>query len=75
MIGLELVGPHAVAQWRHWLGATDPARAAPGTLRQLYGYDILKNVAHGCHAREDAAKVSTFTCTYFYIRLNDSAAT
>ncbi|XP_028040801.1 nucleoside diphosphate kinase 7-like isoform X3 [Bombyx mandarina] len=57
VIGLELVAPDAVTKWRQCLGATDPAEAAPGTLRNLYGENKLKNVAHGCNTPEDAAKM------------------
>ncbi|XP_075974019.1 nucleoside diphosphate kinase homolog 7-like [Anticarsia gemmatalis] len=55
VIGLELVGPKAVSKFRSCLGATDPQDAAPGTLRQLYGENKLKNVAHGCNNLQDAA--------------------
>lgn len=54
---MELVGPNAVKKWRECLGATDPAEAAPGTLRRLYGDDSLKNVAHGCNTAEEAKHV------------------
>ncbi|XP_021206239.1 nucleoside diphosphate kinase 7 isoform X2 [Bombyx mori] len=57
VIGLELVAPDAVTKWRQCLGATDPTEAAPGTLRNLYGENKLKNVAHGCNTSEDAAKM------------------
>ncbi|XP_053604531.1 nucleoside diphosphate kinase homolog 7-like [Plodia interpunctella] len=54
VIGLELVAPNAVAKWRSCLGATNPKDAAPGTLRRLYGQDMLRNVAHGCNDIDDA---------------------
>lgn len=57
VIGLELVAPDAVKKWRHCLGATDPKEAAPGTLRQLYGENKLRNTAHGCNTLEDATEV------------------
>uniref|UniRef100_A0A2A4JZK6 DM10 domain-containing protein n=1 Tax=Heliothis virescens TaxID=7102 RepID=A0A2A4JZK6_HELVI len=57
IIGLELVAPNAVAEWRRCLGATDPADAEPGTLRQLYGIDILRNIAHGCNTLQEAQKM------------------
>ncbi|XP_037298532.1 nucleoside diphosphate kinase 7 [Manduca sexta] len=57
VIGLELVAPDAVKKWRSCLGATDPLEAAPGTLRQLYGENKLKNVAHGCNTVEDATQM------------------
>lgn len=58
VIGLELVAEDAVKKWRKCLGATDPSDAAPGTLRRLYGENILRNVAHGCNTPEDATEVS-----------------
>ncbi|XP_013134921.1 PREDICTED: nucleoside diphosphate kinase 7-like [Papilio polytes] len=57
IIGLELVAPNAVEKWRKCLGNTDPAIAAPGTLRRLYGENKLKNVAHGCQTQEDANRM------------------
>lgn len=55
---MELVAPDAVRKWRSCLGATEPKDAAPGTLRNLYGENILKNIAHGCNTLEDATQVS-----------------
>nr|XP_049692690.1 nucleoside diphosphate kinase 7 [Helicoverpa armigera] len=57
IIGLELVAPNATAAWRRCLGATDPADAEPGTLRQLYGEDILRNIAHGCNSSSEAKNI------------------
>ncbi len=37
----------AVEHWRNVIGATDPRKAAPGTLRALYGTDIEANAVHG----------------------------
>ena len=45
----------AIATWREIMGATDPAKAAPGTIRKLYATDIEKNVSHGSDAPETAA--------------------
>ncbi|RVE41436.1 hypothetical protein evm_013918 [Chilo suppressalis] len=57
VIGLELVASDAVKKWRQCLGATDPAEAAPGTLRKLYGENKLRNTAHGCNTLEDAIEM------------------
>ena len=46
---------NAIAAWREIMGATDPAKAAPGTIRKLYATDIEKNVSHGSDAVETAA--------------------
>jgi nucleoside-diphosphate kinase len=46
---------NAIAHWREVMGATDPAKAAPGTIRKLYATNIEKNVSHGSDAPETAA--------------------
>ena len=37
----------AVDHWRKVIGATDPAKSAPGTIRALYGTNIEANAVHG----------------------------
>jgi nucleoside-diphosphate kinase len=37
------------------MGATNPAKAAPGTIRKLYATDIERNAVHGSDAPETAA--------------------
>jgi nucleoside-diphosphate kinase len=37
----------SIAAWRELIGATDPAKAADGTIRQLYGTNIGNNAVHG----------------------------
>ncbi len=49
-----LEGENAIARYREVLGATDPAKAAPGTVRALFATDIEKNAAHGSDAPETA---------------------
>lgn len=69
VIGLELVAPDAVAKWRSCLGNTDPKNARPGTLRQLYGENIVQNTAHGCSSIEDAQKArisKSCSCKVWY---------
>jgi nucleoside-diphosphate kinase len=46
---------NAVAHWREVMGATDPAKAAPGTIRKLFASNIEKNVSHGSDAENTAA--------------------
>jgi nucleoside-diphosphate kinase len=50
----------AVAQWRTLIGATDPAKAAPGTLRRLYGEGIDRNAFHGSDSPEAAKREIAF---------------
>lgn len=38
---------YAVEHWRQVIGATDPAKAAPGTIRNLYGSNVERNAVHG----------------------------
>mgnify|MGYP005809903497 CR=1 FL=1 len=45
----------AIARWRDLMGATDPAKAAPGTLRREYGTSIGSNATHGSDAPDTAA--------------------
>ncbi|HXO20142.1 MAG TPA: nucleoside-diphosphate kinase [Thermoanaerobaculia bacterium] len=45
----------AVAHLRQVMGATDVAKAAPGTVRHLYGTSIEKNAIHGSDSAENAA--------------------
>ncbi|MGH9476348.1 MAG: nucleoside-diphosphate kinase [Terriglobales bacterium] len=45
---------NAVAELRRVMGATDPAKAEPGTLRKLYATSIERNVIHGSDAPETA---------------------
>ena len=44
----------AVANWRKLMGATDPAKAAPDTIRQLFGSNVGENATHGSDSVENA---------------------
>ena len=50
-----LEGENAVAKYREVMGATDPAKAAPGTIRKLYAESIEANSVHGSDSPENAA--------------------
>ena len=50
-----LEGSNAIERYRELLGATNPEKAAPGTVRQLYGTNVERNAAHGSDAPETAA--------------------
>ena len=52
---MVLEAPDAIRQWREVMGATDPAKAAPGTLRKEFGTNIGSNATHGSDAPETAA--------------------
>jgi nucleoside-diphosphate kinase len=55
-----LEGDDAIARNREVMGATDPAKAAAGTIRQEFGQDIEKNAVHGSDAPETAATEIAF---------------
>ena len=49
-----LEGEGAVARYREVMGATNPANAAPGTIRQLYAESFIGNSVHGSDSPETA---------------------
>jgi nucleoside-diphosphate kinase len=51
-----LEGENAVAAYRDLMGATDPAKAAPGTIRKSYAKSIGENSVHGSDATDTAVK-------------------
>jgi len=55
-----LEGEDAVAKNREVMGATDPAKAAPGTIRAQFGESIEANSVHGSDSPENAAKEIAF---------------
>jgi nucleoside-diphosphate kinase len=58
---MVLEGEGAVAKNREIMGATDPAKAAPGTLRKDFATNIEKNTVHGSDSLENAkVEVSYF---------------
>ena len=59
---LALEAPNAIGKWRDAMGATDPAKAAAGTLRKAFGESIGRNATHGSDAPETAA----FELAYFF---------
>jgi nucleoside-diphosphate kinase len=60
ILALEAEG--AIAKWRETMGATDPAKAAPGTIRREFGTSIQFNCTHGSDAPDTAA----FELSYFF---------
>ena len=50
-----LEGENAIARYREIMGATDPKKAAPGTIRADFALSIEQNVVHGSDAPETAA--------------------
>ena len=54
-IVMVLEAMDAIRKWRELMGATDPAKADPGTLRGELGESIERNVTHGSDAPDTAA--------------------
>lgn len=55
-------GENAITRWRDLMGATNPEKANPGTIRKDLALDIEKNTVHGSDAPETAA----FEVNYFF---------
>ena len=60
VIPLALEGEDGVARLRETMGATDVAKAAPGTVRNLFGTSIERNAIHGSDSLENAANELAF---------------
>lgn len=52
----------AIKRWRDLMGATDPSKAEPGTLRKQFGASIERNATHG----SDAADTAAYEIGYFF---------
>lgn len=57
---IALEKPDAVAAFRATIGATDPAEAAPGTIRKLFAESKGRNAVHGSDSDENAAREIAF---------------
>ena len=53
---------NAVQHYRNVIGATDPAKAADGTVRKLYGANVGENAVHG----SDSVENGRIECAYFF---------
>ena len=51
-----LEGDNAIAKYREIMGATDPAKAADGTIRKLFAKSVGENSVHGSDAADTAAQ-------------------
>src|SRR3954452_1568639 len=56
IIVMALEREDAVAKYRDVIGATDPAKAAEGTIRKLYGANVGENAAHGSDKTSTAGR-------------------
>ena len=62
IVAMVLEGDDAIEHNREIMGATDPAKAAEGTLRKLYAESIQNNAVHG----SDAPDTAKFEIGYFF---------
>jgi nucleoside-diphosphate kinase len=62
---MVLEGENAIQRWRDLMGATDPAKAAPNTIRRDFASSIEANAVHGSDAPDTAA----FEIPYFFSAL------
>jgi nucleoside-diphosphate kinase len=62
---MVLEGENVIQRWRDLMGATDPAKAGPATLRKEFASSIEANTVHGSDAPETAA----FEISYFFSAL------
>src|SRR5260370_19280072 len=62
IFALVLESENAIAKWRDTMGAPDPKKAAPGTIRRDLGTSIGNNCTHGSDPPDTAA----FEISYFF---------
>ena len=60
VIALVVEGENAVDNYRKLMGATDPRKASPGTIRGDFGTNIERNAVHGSDSLENAKKEIAF---------------
>jgi nucleoside-diphosphate kinase len=66
IFAMVLEADGAILNWRDTMGATDPKKAAPGTIRHDLGTSIGNNVTHG----SDAPATAAFEIGYFFSGLD-----
>jgi len=60
ILALVLEGENAIARNRELMGATDPGKATPGTIRGDFAISITRNTVHGSDSPETAATEAAF---------------
>jgi len=65
-IPMVLEADNAIQRWRDLMGATDPAKAAAGTIRKDFASSIEANAVHG----SDAPQTAAFEIPYFFSSLD-----
>ena len=56
LVSLVLEGEQAIEAARQMIGATDPLKAAPGSIRGDYAVEVQTNMVHGSDSPESAAR-------------------
>lgn len=56
IVVMALERENAIAKYREVIGATDPAKAAEGTIRKLFGTNVGENAVHGSDKPETAVR-------------------
>jgi nucleoside-diphosphate kinase len=62
VIVIALERESAVTHLRQIIGATDPAKAEPGTIRKLYGSNVGENAVHG----SDSVENGRLECAFYF---------
>ena len=62
VVVMALEKENAIADWRRIMGATNPEKAEPGTIRKKYGTNIERNATHG----SDADDTARFEVSFFF---------
>lgn len=65
IVVMVLEGENAISKTREIMGATNPANAAPGTIRKDFAENIERNAVHG----SDAPETAVFEIGYFFSSL------
>lgn len=68
VVVIAFQGEEAIEKWRNVMGATDPTKAAEGTIRRLFGENIERNSVHGSDSPESAE----FEIGYFFCDLEQA---
>jgi nucleoside-diphosphate kinase len=56
LLAVVAEGPRAIEAFRSLAGATDPVKAAPGTIRGDFALEVQNNIVHGSDSPESAAR-------------------
>ena len=54
VVAMVVEGKDAISTAREMMGATNPLKAAPGTIRATYGMDVGRNIIHGSDSKASA---------------------